>query len=311
MGVRDFIGIIRELSFDQLKAEATLAPRLLVLASDVDTAYRWRDALFGPDANQYVDARDSDDPPEDPLRYDLIVSVGPLDPGLVRGWRKLFDRVGEPLRHIQVEPQDLISEESREAIRRRIADEADDRALAIGRHMPAMRAACAQEIVADTARVNGQFALVSNIPAVVPVIGNLVAVGTDFLVLTKNQLMMIFKLAAVFDRDLSDRWRVYSEMLPVVGAGLVWRTIAREVAALLPLAIGTVPKVAIAYAGTYAVGRAAVTYYERGTKLSREQMRSLYAEAVELLSRNPISLPRPTREGPGANGRREGREPES
>ena len=114
-----------------------------------------------------------------------------------------------------------------------------------------MKSACARQGITETATVNGEFALVSNIPSIVPLIGTAFTVGADFIVLTKNQLMLIFKLAAVNGRDLDHRWRIYSEMIPVVGAGFAWRTVAREVVTLLPLAIGTIPKVAIAFAGTW------------------------------------------------------------
>ena len=82
---------------------------------------------------------------------------------------------------------------------------------------------------------------------------------------------------------------MYSEMIPVVGAGLVWRTVAREVVTLLPLAIGTVPKVAIAFAGTWVIGQSAAVYFERGEKLNKEQIRAVYAQALETLRKTPIT----------------------
>ncbi|HET9014320.1 MAG TPA: hypothetical protein VFN57_01905 [Thermomicrobiaceae bacterium] len=290
MALRDFLTVIRELSFDHLRAEALLTPRLLVIARDPGEARLARERLFGAGAESYVDVHAYDQSAPDPLQYDVIVSVGRLDGALERRWRDLFRRVEEPMRVVEVDASRFSEEDDIEAVRRRIADVADERVLAIGRHITAMREAAASQVVSGTSMVNGQFAFVSNIPTVVPVIGNLVAVGADFLVLTKNQLMMIYKLAAIYQRDLDDRWRIYAEMLPVVGGGLVWRTVAREATDLLPLAIGTVPKVGIAYAGTYATGRAAVLYYSRGAVVTREQMRGLYAEAMDRLRRNPLQL---------------------
>ncbi|HUY99967.1 MAG TPA: hypothetical protein VMU89_06435 [Thermomicrobiaceae bacterium] len=290
MALRDFFTVIKELSFDHLRAEALLAPRVLVMGRGANEARLVRDRLFGVGAERYVDVHGHEETPPDPLQYDVIVSLGRLDAALERPWRELFRRVEEPVRVVEVDMRLGSGEGDIEAARRRIADVADERALAIGRHIDAMREATAAQVVSETSMVNGQFAFLSNIPTVLPVIGNLVAVGADFLVLTKNQLMMIYKLAAVYERDLDDRWRIYAEMLPVVGGGLVWRTVAREVAGLLPLAIGTVPKVGIAYAGTYATGRAAVLYYARGARVTREQMRGLYAEALDRLRRNPLAL---------------------
>jgi len=41
--------------------------------------------------------------------------------------------------------------------------------------------------------------------------------GADFLVLTKNQAMMMIKLAAVYGHSLDSRWRLAAELAPVVG----------------------------------------------------------------------------------------------
>ena len=76
---------------------------------------------------------------------------------------------------------------------------------------------------------------------------------------------------------------ILQDVLPVVGAGLLWRTVAREAATLLPFAAGTIPKVAIAYVGTTAVGRAAEFYYRTGLKPTRSQMDQFARQAAELL----------------------------
>lgn len=288
MGIRDFVSVIREISFDDLESEARIPPRVLVISSHFSMAKSVADRVFGSDSGDYVDARAYDDPEIDPLHYDVIVTVGPLDPAVGRKWREIYRRLKEPLRLVEHLPSKRDEEFDADALRRRISDCADDRAIAMGRYIPAMQSACAHQVISETATVNAEFALVSNLPTLLPIVGNALAVGADFFVLTKNQLMLIFKLAAINGRDLDNRWRIYTEMLPVVGAGLAWRTVAREVVTLLPLAIGTVPKVAIAFAGTWAIGEAAQVYYERGERLNREQMRTLYAQALEILKQNPI-----------------------
>ena len=123
----------------------------------------------------------------------------------------------------------------------------------------------------------------SNLPAILPIIGNIAAAGADFIVLSKNQVMMLYKLAAVFGRDLRDLRGILLDVLPVVGAGLLWRTAARQAATWLPVAAGTIPKVAIAYAGTLAVGRAAEFYYRTGLKPTRSQLDQFTRQAAELL----------------------------
>jgi uncharacterized protein (DUF697 family) len=145
-------------------------------------------------------------------------------------------------------------------------------------------------VIDETARANAQFALVSNVPSVIPIIGSLAAAGADFLVLTKNQLMMIFKLAAIHGRDLHDQISIFQEMVPVVGAGFVWRTVAREAASFLPLAAGTVPKVAIAYAGTVAAGRGAELYYRTNRRPTGDQVRVWYGQAAEAVRKLPLPM---------------------
>lgn len=295
MGLRDFIGIVREMSFDKLKAEAMLAPRLLVIAGDLTEAQQWRQVLFGDDAEMYVEAHSYVAPPKDPLKYDVIVTIGPLQSGVAKDWQELFRRVDEPMRVVEIPLRSPQDPATLDAIRFRLSDVADERAISIGRYIGAMRTPCANQIIASTSASNGQFAFISNIPTIIPAVGSLVAVGADSIVLTKNQIMMIYKLAAVYERDLNNQWAIYTEMVPVIGAGLVWRSIAREMAALLPFMIGTVPKVAIAYAGTFAAGRAAATYYEKGIKVNWDQMRALYAEAIDRINQNPLPLPRALR----------------
>ena len=299
MAIRDFVSVIREISFDDLESEARIAPRLLVISAKRDESRSLAQQLFGVDANEYVDVREFGDTGVDPFHYDTIITIGPLDATVGRAWRELLRRAKEPLRLVECSPDSDFNDRELESIRRRIADTADERAVAIGRYLPTMKRACAHQVISETATVNGEFALVSNLPTLLPLIGNALAVGADFFVLTKNQLMLIFKLAAINGRDLDNRWRIYSEMMPVVGAGLAWRTVAREVVTLLPLAIGTVPKVAIAFAGTWVIGQSAEVYYERGEKLNKEQVRALYAQAIEMLRTSPItpkrmrSLPKP------------------
>ena len=94
--------------------------------------------------------------------------------------------------------------------------------------------------------------------------------------------MMLYKLAAVFGRDLRDQRTILQDVLPVVGAGLLWRTAARQAATWLPFAAGTIPKLAIAYVGTMAVGRAAEFYYRTGLKPTRSQIDQFARQAAEL-----------------------------
>jgi uncharacterized protein (DUF697 family) len=173
--------------------------------------------------------------------------------------------------------------EAIDRLRSEIVKRNPDRAPALGRALPAFRAAASKQVINETASANAKFSLVANIPTLLPVVGTIAAAGADFIVLTKNQVMMLYKLAAVHGRDLNNQRGILQEVLPVVGAGLVWRTLARESASLLPFAAGTIPKIAIAYVGTVAVGRAAEYYYRTGLKPTRSQMDQFTRQAADML----------------------------
>ena len=55
---------------------------------------------------------------------------------------------------------------------------------------------------------------------------------------------------------------------------------------------GTVPKVAIAFTGTMAAGRAAEFYYRMGEKPSQDQLKEFYDHAADALKRLPIAIHR-------------------
>src|SRR5579884_4151927 len=288
LSFREYFHIIRQLSFHELEQEARTPPAVLTLAQSASLARQVAEALFGPDSVGSADARAFDET-VDPFHYDVIVTVERLPSQLSRNWTQLFKHAKEELRLVEVHPRVVGDEQAELAARARIVERiAEERVPAFGRHLEVMRDLCAKRVVWDTSVADAQFALVSNIPDVVPLIGNIISAGADFLVLTKNQLLMLYKLAAIFGRDLDNRRRIYSEMLPVVGAGLFWRTVARELTSLMPFGLGTVPKVTIAFAGTWAVGQAAVVYFEQGKHVNRAQMRSLYSDALDLLRQSPL-----------------------
>ena len=295
--IRSFVSVLRELSFDEVRDEAQTPPRLLVLAPDAATARRLGLALTGPEGETALTVRELNAPLADLGRFDTVVVHDPGHTGAAARARDRLPTEGGPAPVFTFEGDGPEDEAALERLRRLIATRLPDKAPAFGRAFPAFRPAAADAVIDETAKANAQFALVSNIPAVVPVIGSLAAAGADFLILTKNQLMMIFKLAAIHGRDLHDQVGILKEMVPVVGAGLFWRTLAREAASFVPLAAGTIPKVVIAYAGTLSAGRAADLYYRTNRKPTREQLQGYYRQAADAVRNLP--LPRP-----GGNGNR-------
>jgi uncharacterized protein (DUF697 family) len=151
--------------------------------------------------------------------------------------------------------------------------------LAFAHQFPTLRRPVSEDLIREASWVNAQFALMSSLPALIPVLGLFVGGMADVLVLTKNQVMLVFKLAAIHGRDVDDRIGVLREIVPVIGSAFLWRTAARTAVGLAPAPISALPKTAIAYVGTYTVGQAARYYYERGNQPPPEVLRAMQVEA--------------------------------
>ena len=300
--IRTFVGVLREMSFDQVRGEAELIPRLLVLAPDEETAKHLGGGLAGPEGGGAVTAKALNAQLRELGRFDAVVVFDPERTGAAARVRERLPTEEGPAPVFSYNGTRPDDEAALAALRSLIASRLPDRAPAFGRAFPVWRAAAAKAVVDETAKANAQFALVSNIPAVIPIVGSLASAGADFLVLTKNQLMMLFKVAAIHGRDLRDQWGLMREMVPVVGAGLFWRTVAREAASFIPLAAGTIPKVVIAYAGTLSAGRAADFYYRTGHKASRDQVEGFYRQAAEAVKKLPLPIPGQNGERPSGDG---------
>jgi uncharacterized protein (DUF697 family) len=154
--------------------------------------------------------------------------------------------------------------------------------LSVGRRHLLLREPVAEHLIRDTARVNAQFAAISSLPANLPLVGGLVGDVADVLVLTKNQVLLLFKLAGLYGRDLELGRKLLIEILPVVGGAFLWRTTARALVGLLPPILGLLPKTLVAYTGTYVVGQIARYYYHHGHRPPPEIMRELRADGVRL-----------------------------
>ena len=70
-----------------------------------------------------------------------------------------------------------------------------------------------------------------------------------------------------------------AELLAVLGGGFLFRQLARQLVGLIPVA-GIVPKVAIAYGGTWAIGRAVVLWLTEGRAVTSDLVRSLAIEGL-------------------------------
>lgn len=151
-----------------------------------------------------------------------------------------------------------------------------ERELAIGRAFPGLRPAVAQKLIANTSRVNAGYAAGTGLAEMIPGLGIPFAVA-DILILTKNQVVMAYKLGILMGES-----GTLAEIIPkvagVVGAGFMWRQVARELVGFLPL--GVLLKTAVAYAGTYATGQAVYQYFVTGEKLHKQDMKRLFDDAL-------------------------------
>jgi uncharacterized protein (DUF697 family) len=113
-------------------------------------------------------------------------------------------------------------------------------------------------------------------------VGGLVGDVADVLVLTKNQVLLLFKLAGLYGRDLEIGRQLLVEILPVVGGAFFWRTTARALVGLLPSMLALLPKTLVAYTGTYVVGQMARYYYHHGSKPPPDVVRQLRDDGARL-----------------------------
>jgi uncharacterized protein (DUF697 family) len=150
--------------------------------------------------------------------------------------------------------------------------------LAFAHHLPAFRPAVAEVIIEETARANASFAFTSGLAETVPILTAPLNLG-DMVVLTKNQLVMGYRLVLASGRDGEPKTLI-GELLGVLGGGLLFRQMARQLVGLIPIA-GIVPKVAIAYGGTWAVGRAVMFWVTEGRPATSEAVRTFSREGLE------------------------------
>lgn len=152
-----------------------------------------------------------------------------------------------------------------------------DKHLALGRLFPLTRLPIATELINETCFSNAAYAFSTGIAEIVPALGLPLNIA-DMIILTKAQAFMVYKLGLAL--GLSTEWRDYvTEFSSVIGGGFLWRQLARQLVGMIPI-WGVIPKVAVSYAGTYAVGHAVLHWYLTGRHISRQQMRELYGQAL-------------------------------
>ena len=151
--------------------------------------------------------------------------------------------------------------------------------LALGRQLQGLRPIVFTSLIDETARANAGYAFTTGIAEIIPLLNVPMNIG-DIVMLTKNQLVVSYKIALVAGKYGSPR-HLMAEILGVLGGGFLFRQIARQLTGLVP-AVGVASKVAVAYGGTWAIGRAVVLWATGGQAVTTESVRAFYEEGLAL-----------------------------
>src|SRR5581483_6903802 len=139
-----------------------------------------------------------------------------------------------------------------------VLHERNELALPLARRFDVFRKPVVDRIIQAVARENALFALATALPNVVPSLLELPwAVGefaSDTAFLTINQVRMAFLIGAATGGEVGYLEQKV-QIATIVGGAFGWRTLARELVGKIPFGGGLIPKGAIAYAGTYVVGK--------------------------------------------------------
>jgi uncharacterized protein (DUF697 family) len=153
--------------------------------------------------------------------------------------------------------------------------------IAVGRNLPMLRDTVAAKLTRDAAnnalKVALASAVVDHIPLAGVVLGVFASAG-DMVAITGIQVMLMLHIEAAYGRD-PDMQRAW-QLLPVIGGGFGWRTLARELVGFVPVA-GIAIKGAIAYAGTIVIGEGVTFFHEHGHTMTKSQTSALYESAKQ------------------------------
>ncbi|NPD30621.1 hypothetical protein HLV37_01830 [Eggerthellaceae bacterium zg-1084] len=160
----------------------------------------------------------------------------------------LFDEAAEPYA-LQGQARELLSLRMGQWL----VQACPQKSLALALAFPCARRPLALEAVGSAAMQNAGIGVLDVIP------------GADMPLMTLNQVRMTLAIAAAYGEPMTiERVR---EVIAIVGAGFAFRTVAREVGGLIPVA-GFAVRGTIGYTGTVAMGRAVIEYFESGRSVA-------------------------------------------
>ncbi|HUF38949.1 MAG TPA: hypothetical protein VMN57_10530 [Anaerolineales bacterium] len=152
-----------------------------------------------------------------------------------------------------------------------------DDIMALGRAFPMLREMAARKLISDTSQANAAYSFSTGLAETIPGL-NVPLNVADMIILTKAQALLVYKLGLTL--GLTPDWQYYiTEFSGVIGSGFLWRQVARSLVGLIP-AWGIIPKVAVAYSGTYTVGQAVLHWYLTGKHATRRMLRGFMKDAL-------------------------------
>ena len=127
-----------------------------------------------------------------------------------------------------------------------IAGKLGEDGTALAARLPVVRAAVCDRLIATFSKRNAVIAGAVFVP------------GVDMPILTLNQIRLVLRIAVAHGEPIDNQRAL--ELAGIVGVGFGLRAVARELLDLV-LVAGWALKASVAYAGTRAVGEAAVRYF--------------------------------------------------
>src|SRR5207245_1824514 len=128
-----------------------------------------------------------------------------------------------------------------------LANRLGEGATPLAARLPVLRPAVCAWLIASFSRKNAIVGAAVWIP------------GVDLPVLTMNQMRLVLRIGSAYGEEISNER--LPELLAVLGGGLGFRALARELLDAVPVG-GWLIKGAVAYTGTRALGEAAVRLFE-------------------------------------------------
>jgi uncharacterized protein (DUF697 family) len=268
---KSFWRILRSISVAEIEREAAQPVSLAIVGREdaravvISRLYEGSpEEAARPSIREFATTAADDGFPQDAAAFDIVIDAGAgrVDPP--EALRVLgVDEIGDLGRAVE-----------------RLLDLRPDLALALARRFPGLRASVAARVIGETATANAQLAMLNALPGVVPALGVLLptALLGDIVLLTKNQAIMMLRLAAAYGLPLDPRARM-RDLGPLLGNAFGWRAVARELVAVVPGGVGVAARGAIAYSGTYTLGKAIQQVYALGHQPTRAELRGISREA--------------------------------